>query len=257
MGGTVAVVAGVGRGVGAAVARSLADEGASVVLAARSRSVVEPLARELGPSSLPVLADVADPRSCQDLVDQALRRFGRIDVVVSNVGLVGPRTSASDGDPGSWLEVVDLNALGPLRVVQAAVPALVARGAGSIVVIGSMVVRSPRHHPGRGAYAASKAALQSIAHTMAEELGPSGIRVNTVAPGWIWGPALIEGAATERSAATGRSLEEVHDELASAVPLRRLARPEDVAQAVTFLASERASAITGQTLHVNGGEVFG
>lgn len=255
--GRVVVVAGVGDGVGAAVAHAMAADGAAVVVGARTGAVIDDLVADLAGPALAVRADVTDPRSCEALVQRTLQRFGRVDVVVSNVGSIGPRTAASDADAGAWSELIEVNALGPLRLVQAAVPALEAAGGGAVVLVGSMVLQSPRHLPGRGAYAASKAALQSIAHTLAEELGPAGIRVNTVAPGWIWGPALIEGAAALRAAETCRSLSEIHDELAASTPLRRLARPSDVADAVALLASDRASAITGQTLHVNGGEIFG
>ena len=145
-----------------------------------------------------------------------------------------------------------MNLFGTLRVTQCAVPALEAT-AGAIVFLNTMIIRKVRKN--RGDYAAARAALLTASHVLARELGPRGIRVNSVLPGWIWGDSVKRYAASTAEQ-QGTTPEAVYQDLASHTALRRLPTPEDIAEAILFLASDRAGAITGQALDVNGGEVF-
>lgn len=256
----VCIVAGVGSGVGRALAWRLSADGAAVVLAARSGEVTIPLAREIdasGGTALALQADVSDRASCDHMAARVVDELGRIDAMVSNVGVTGPRQAIDESDLAQWRSLFDVNALGAVRLAQAVLPTMRDQGGGSIVMIGSMITQVPVNHVGRGAYAASKAALQSVMHTLAQESGRFGVRVNVVAPGWIWGPALIDGHAAERARQEHRTIDSIYEELAVRTALRRLPTPGDVADAAAFLASDQAACITGQTLSVNGGETFG
>lgn len=254
--GKVAVVSGVGPGLGREVALAMAREGAHVVLGARNQSRLDAVAAEvaaLGGRAVPVPADVTDPAQAQRLVAAGLEAFGRLDVLVSNAFVPDVFQPFESVDLETWRRIMDVNCFGALRVAQAAVPHMREGGGGAIVFVGSMIVRKPL--PRQGGYAVSKAALMTAAHVLAKELGPYNIRVNSVVPGWMWGPS-VEGYFQAVAARTGRSVEEQYAEVAKDIPLGVIPTDEDCANAVVFLASDLAAAVTGQSLDVNGGEVF-
>ena len=249
----VVVVAGVGSGVGRSVALASAREGADVVLAARTAARLDDVAKEvtgLGRRGLSVPTDLSDAAAAGHLAAAAQDAFGRVDALVYNA-LAMP--------PIKELGVVGLDALGPafdanvvaaLRLTRLFTPALAA-SRGSVVMINSAVLRHSR--VGFGGYKMAKAALLALAQSLATELGPRGIRVNSVAPGYIWGGSLkwyFGHLARQR----GVDVQQVYDETAAAIDLRRLPEPGEVADAVVFLASPMARAITGQCLGVDGGE---
>jgi NAD(P)-dependent dehydrogenase (short-subunit alcohol dehydrogenase family) len=255
--GKVVVVSGVGPGLGYRVATAAAAAGASVVLGARNDGYLSEVEAEIAALGGAVAArrcDVTRAADCQALIDTAVERFGRLDCVVNNAYATGPmHVPVAEADFDDWRGAFDVTLFGSLRVAQAAVPVLRDQGGGSIVFVGSQIVR--RVLVGRGSYAASKAALLTAAQVLAREVGEHGIRVNTVVPGRMWGPNLqrwYEERAAERGVA-------VEDELG---PVRQLlALPDiptdaDVAGAVLFLASDLSQAMTGQTVDVNGGETF-
>jgi NAD(P)-dependent dehydrogenase (short-subunit alcohol dehydrogenase family) len=252
----VAIVSGIGPGLGRAIALACAREGADVVLAARTAAALETVAAEvraLGRRALAVPTDVARPEDCRRLADAAHAELGRIDVLVNNAFRSAPYEPVAEASMEDWRRIFDVNLFGAVQLSQAVIPHMKARGVGSIVMIGSMSMRviEPRF----GGYAASKAALASAVQTMAKELGASGVRVNSVVPGYIWGPALeryFQQLAHERATTP----EAVYAEIASRTALNHIPDSEEVAAAVVFFASDLSRAVTGQALDVNGGHYF-
>lgn len=254
--GKVAVVAGVGPGLGREVALAMAREGADVVLAARSPSRLDAVVSDvtaLGRRAVAVATDVTDVGQVRRLVTTGMEAFGRIDVLVNNAFVPDVFESFESVDLDEWRRIMDVNCFGNLQVAQAVVPHMRERGGGAIVFVGSMIVRKPLVR--QGGYAISKAALMTAAHVLAKELGPYNIRVNSVVPGWMWGPS-VAGYFTAVADRTGRSVDEQYAAVAKGIPLGVIPSDEDCANAVVFLASDLAAAVTGQSLDVNGGEVF-
>ena len=254
--GRVGIVSGIGPGLGRAIALALAREGADVVLAARTAPALEDVAAEVraaGRRALAVPTDVTRPEQCRQLAEAAHDAFGRIDVLVNNAFRSGPYEPVEQASLEDWRKVFDVNLFGTLALCQAVVPFMKVQGGGSIVMINSMSMRviEPRF----GGYAASKGALLTAAQTMAKELGASGIRVNSVVPGYIWGPAL-ERYFADLARQRGTTPEAVYAEVASRTALGRIPTSEDVAAAVVFFASDLSRAVTGQALDVNAGHYF-
>ena len=254
--GRVAIVSGIGPGTGRSIALACAREGADVVVAARTVGALEEVAAEVrahGRRALAVPTNVARPEDCRRLADAAQAEFGRIDVLVNNAFRSAPYEPVEEASMDDWRQIFDVNLFGSVQLSQAVVPHMKARRTGAIVMVNSMSVRiiEPRF----GGYAASKGALLVAVQTMAKELGASGIRVNSVVPGYIWGPALaryFEHLATER----GVTPEAVYADVAARTALNHIPDSDEVADAVVFLASDLSRAITGQALDVNGGHYF-
>jgi NAD(P)-dependent dehydrogenase (short-subunit alcohol dehydrogenase family) len=251
--GKVAIICGVGPGLGRSIALRSAQQGADVVLAARTASRLEEVAKEvtaLGRRALAVPADIGEPDAGQRLAEATLAEFGQADALVHNALAMPPIKDLGVVDLDAVRSAFDVNVLGALRLARGFTPALEETG-GSVTMINSMVVRFSQR--GMGPYKATKAALLAVAQSLASELGPRGIRVNSVAPGHIWGENLqwyFSYLARKR----GIDSQEVYDETAASIDLRRLPEPDEVADAVVFLASPMARAITGQCLDVNCGE---
>ncbi|HZP28936.1 MAG TPA: SDR family oxidoreductase [Acidimicrobiia bacterium] len=254
--GKAAIVAGIGPGLGRSIAHTLAREGASVALAARRPEHLDAVAAELeaiGHRTVTVPTDVTIASDADRLIAAAYEAFGRVDVVVYNAFLYGPTTPATETDLDAWRDTFEVNVVGALNVVRAAVPHLAASDDGSVVLVNTQAAR--RSLPRRGPYAASKAALLSVARTLAGELGADGVRVNSVVPGPIWSPPL-EAALAQRAERVGTTVEEEYARLAADAPLGRIATADEVADAVLFFASPLAHAVTGQSLDVNAGNWF-
>ena len=250
----VAIISGVGPGLGRQLALAYARQGARVVLGARHEARLAAVGAEvvaLGGRAASVPTDVTDRRQCERLVQAALDKYGHLDVLVNNVAAVNRAHRFEDVDLDAWRQAVDVTLVGNLQMTHAAIPALRARGAGSIVFVNSMIIRQPR--PLDGGYATAKAALLTAAQALARELGPDHIRVNTIVPGWLWGPTVERYLETVASR-TGATVQEQYDELAAKIPLG-LPTDADCADAAVFFASELSSVVTGQALDVNGGEV--
>lgn len=253
----VAIVSGVGPGLGRATALALAREGAAVGLAARTEERVQSVAEEIeamGGRAIPLATNVVDPDDCARAVEQAVDAFGGLDILVNSAFRGDPGVPFADADLNKWRKVFEVNVWGSLQLTQAAVPALRARGGGSVVFVNSMSARKIRER--EGSYASSKGALLVAVRSLATELGPDGIRVNSVIPGWIWGPNVqlyVDWQMNER----GITQDEVIAEITEAIPLGFIPPQEDVAEAILFFASGMSRVITGQTLDVNGGEYFG
>ncbi|MEV0390236.1 SDR family oxidoreductase [Nonomuraea sp. NPDC050643] len=253
--GKVAVVTGAGPGLGRTLAALLSEEGAEVVVAARTAAVIDRIAAEV-PGVVPVPADVTRIDDVRRLAGTVIERFGRVDVLVNAAFPGSHRRNVLDmsaGDLEGWRKAVETGGYGTLLACRFIAPHMVARRSGSIVNLTSMSSRTG--YAGRSDYAAGKAAAHLLSHCLADELGPYGVRVNCVAPGWIASEVLEEWMRA-RAAAEGVTFEDVLARDLSAMALRRIATEEDVARAVIYLASDHAKAVTGATVDVNGGQLF-
>ncbi len=249
-------MSGVGPGLGRQAARALAVHGADLVLAARRQAGLDAVQAEveaLGARVVAVPTNIVDPDACAHLMAAGADAFGGIDVVVNNAFRPDVFQSFEDVDLGTWRKIVDVNVFGSLQVTRAALPYLRRRGGGSVVMVASMVARQPQ--PGQGGYAISKGALLTATRVLADELGPSHVRVNAVVPGWMAGPS-VDIYVEMTSSARGVPAQVVVDELDARVPLGRIPRDEEVAGAIVFLASDLSAAMTGQALDTNGGEIY-
>jgi NAD(P)-dependent dehydrogenase (short-subunit alcohol dehydrogenase family) len=252
----VAVVSGVGPGLGRAVALGLAADGARVVLVARTDASIEPVAAELaasGAEHLAVRADITVPDDRARIVDRSLAQWGRIDALVNNAFSMGPMAKMDELTDDDWRAVIEVNLIGTVQLTTAVARPMADQGGGAVVMVNSQAAR--RGAARRGTYAASKAALLAASQVLATELGPRGIRVNSVVPGQIWGDAL-EGHYEKIAARRGVTLDDVVQDVVRDIPLRRIPTAEEIAAAVVFFASDAATAITGQALDVNAGNWF-
>jgi NAD(P)-dependent dehydrogenase (short-subunit alcohol dehydrogenase family) len=254
--GRVAIVSGIGPGVGKEVAYAFAREGADVVLAARTASALEEVAlgiQKRRQKALCVPTDIAKREDCERLVEQAMKAFKRVDVLVNNAFLTHPWGPIETADFEAWKKILDVNLFGSLRLSQLVVPHMRRQGGGAIVMVNTMSMRIIE--PNVGGYASSKAALMTATQTLAKEVGPDGIRVNSVVPGYIWSDkmeAYFHHLATEQ----GRKYEEVRAEIANKTALHRIPDSSEIADAVLFFASDLSRGCTGQALDVNGGHYF-
>jgi NAD(P)-dependent dehydrogenase (short-subunit alcohol dehydrogenase family) len=254
--GRVGIVSGIGPGEGREVALAFAREGAHVVLAARTEAALESVAAEvraLGREALPVRTDIASADECRRLIERTIEHFGRADVLVNNAFMMYPTASIEDADFETWRAIFEVNLFGSLRLAQAVVPHMRAAGSGSIVMVNTMSIRIVE--PNVGAYAASKGALMTATQTLAKEVGPAGIRVNSVVPGYIWSEkmdAYFHHLAREQ----GRPYDEVRREVTERTALHHIPDSAEVAGSVLFFASDLSRAVTGQALDVNGGHFF-
>lgn len=254
--GRVCLVSGAGPGIGKEAALAFAREGASVVLGARTEKRLGEIAAEVeaaGAKTLAVPTDIAVEEQCAALVERALETFGRLDVLVNNAFVQPPFETIAEAKIETWRSSFEVNVFGSINMTRAVIPAMRARGSGSIVFVSSMAAR--RAQPGLGPYAATKAALLTAVRTLAQELGPDGIRVNSIVPGYVWGPSLawwFKQLARER----GVDKQVVYDEVAAETCLKRIPTSEEMARAILFFASDLSSGVTGQALDVNAGHWF-
>lgn len=251
--GQTVVVSGIGPGLGASIALRSAANGANVVLAARTQSRLDEVAgqaRALGVKALTVATDITDAASAENLRDAAIAEFGRVDTLVNNAFVIPSRKPFAETDFQHIRDALELTVFGALRLTQLFTPAL-EESQGSVVNINSMVLRHSQER--YGSYKLAKTALLSMSQSLATELGPKGIRVNSVAPGYIWGETL-KGYFAHQAGKFGTTVEQIYEHTAAASDLKRLPEPDQIADAVVFLASPMAAAITGHCLDVNCGE---
>ncbi len=251
--GRTAIVSGIGPGMGRDISLALAEQGADLVLGARTIGKCEAVAAEveaLGRRAIPVELDITDPASCEAAARTCLDELGSIGVLVNNAYHGGTNKAFADDDLDEWRATFEVNTFGTLGMTQAVVPAMKEAGEGRIIMINTMsTVRIAEHY---GAYAASKNALAAATKTLAVELGPFGIRVNGIHPGYIWGGPVefyFEYLAKER----GITPQDVYDEVASETCLKYLPHSSEIAGSVVFFASDLSKPVTGQALHVNAG----
>jgi NAD(P)-dependent dehydrogenase (short-subunit alcohol dehydrogenase family) len=249
----VVVISGVGPGLGTTLAHRCASDGAELVLAARTVERLEELAKQLndaGHKALAVRADITDDDEVAYLVESTTAAFGKVDVLVNNAFRVPSMKPLAGTSFQHIRDAIELSALGALRLIQAFTPALEA-SKGSVVNVNSMVLR---HSQAKyGAYKMAKSALLSMSQSLATELGEKGIRVNSVAPGYIWGETL-QGYFEHQAGKYGTTADQIYEGTAANSDLKRLPTEDEVASAILFMASYLSSGITGQTLDVNCGE---
>ena len=249
----VVVISGVGPALGTTLARRCAEAGADLVLAARTAERLTEVADEvksLGRRALAVSTDITDEEQVANLVTRSLEEYGKVDVLINNAFRVPSMKPLADTTFQHIRDAIELTVLGALRISQGFTPAL-AESKGAVVNVNSMVIRHSQ--PKYGAYKMAKAALLAMSHSLSTELGAQGIRVNTVAPGYIWGGTL-QSYFTHQAGKFGTTVEEIYNAAAAGSDLKRLPTEDEVASAILFLASDLASGITGATLDVNCGE---
>lgn len=251
----VVIVSGVGPGLGRSLALRCADHGAKVVLVARSADRVEGIASTIqarGGVALAVPADASSDEDTRRVVDKTLTAFGRIDGLVNNAAVIPPLVPIDDAGNELLRDAID-NFATAYHVTRAVLPTMREQQRGSVVIIASAVFRHPK--PGFGAYNVAKHALVGFARSLALELGPEGIRVNTLAPGKIAGERL-ETYFAERAPVLGVDVDTLRARYVENIALRRLPEPDEYADAAVFLLSDLSRAITGHVLDANGGEYF-
>lgn len=249
----VVVISGVGPALGTTLARRCAEAGADLVLAARTAERLTEVADQvsaLGRRALAVSTDITDDEQVANLVTRSLEEYGKVDVLINNAFRVPSMKPLADTTFAHIRDAIELTVLGALRISQGFTPAL-AESKGAVVNVNSMVIRHSQ--PKYGAYKMAKAALLAMSHSLSTELGAQGIRVNTVAPGYIWGGTL-QSYFTHQAGKFGTTVEEIYNAAAAGSDLKRLPTEDEVASAILFLASDLASGITGATLDVNCGE---
>ena len=255
--GKTVVVSGVGAGLGHQVAAAVVRDEGNAVLGARTEANLAKSAAEIDPDGAHTAyraTDITDEGQCEALAGLARERFGRIDGVVHVAAWDSYFGGVEDADFTTWQSVIDVNLLGSLRMTRACLPALKA-GGGSVVFIGTQSAVAAPSQVRQAAYAASKGALTSAMYSLARELGPYRVRVNTVLPGWMWGPP-VQAYVRFTAHTEGVPESEVLARLSDRMALPELASDVDVADAAVFLASDRARSITGQSLLVNAGELM-
>jgi NAD(P)-dependent dehydrogenase (short-subunit alcohol dehydrogenase family) len=254
--GAVAIVTGASRGIGKQLVRHFARSGAKVVFCARRAEPLLALEAELKREGLDVLgyaADVASPTGVTELVGAALERYGRVDVLINNVGVSGPTRKIEETELAEWNETLSGNLTSTFLCLRAVVPVMKKQGGGSIVNIGSVTGKRPL--PFRIGYAAAKMGVIGLTRTAAEELGPHKIRVNCICPGAVDGERLDEvlaGQAQQR----GTTPEQIREAFKSQSPLRALVAAEDVVDMALFLSSDHSRHMTGQDINVTAGLVM-
>jgi NAD(P)-dependent dehydrogenase (short-subunit alcohol dehydrogenase family) len=251
--GKVVVISGVGPALGTTLARRCAEQGADLVLAARTVERLEDVGKQvagLGRRAVSVGTDITDDAQVENLVAASLEAFGKVDVLINNAFKVPSMKPLANTTFDHIRDAIELTVLGALRITQGFTPAL-ADTNGAVVNVNSMVVR---HSQAKyGAYKMAKSALLAMSQSLSTELGEQGIRVNSVVPGYIWGDTL-KGYFSHQAGKYGTTVEQIYDAAAVNSDLKRLPTEDEVASAILFMASDLSSGITGQTLDVNCGE---
>jgi NAD(P)-dependent dehydrogenase (short-subunit alcohol dehydrogenase family) len=251
--GKVVVISGVGPALGTTLARRCAENGADLVLAARTVERLEDVAKQvtdMGRRAVSIGTDITDEAQAANLVEEALKAYGKVDVLINNAFRVPSMKPFANTSFDHIRETIELTVLGALRLIQGFTPAL-AESKGSVVNVNSMVVR--HSDPKQGAYKMAKSALLAMSQSLATELGGQGIRVNSVLPGYIWGGTL-QGYFEHQAGKYGTTVDEIYNAAAVNSDLKRLPTEDEVASAILFMASDLSSGITGQALDVNCGE---
>jgi NAD(P)-dependent dehydrogenase (short-subunit alcohol dehydrogenase family) len=246
----VIIITGAGPGMGQAMCRGAAAEGAKVVVSARSVEAINALAAEInaaGGDAIAVPCDVAQTEQCHALAKATIDKWGRIDGMVHSAYYHPDWGSLIDHSIDQVARALDVIAVGGLRMAQAVVPYMKAQGSGSIVNISTLATRKPM--PGEGGYAMAKSAINQLTRQLAIELAGTGIRANTALMGWMDGVPLDQFFASQ-----GAAGEAFRKQRASEIPIGHIPPDKDCAKAVYFLLSDYASEVTGAMLDVNGGD---
>lgn len=249
----VVIVSGVGPGMGQAMARIAASEGAKVALGARNQKFIDEVAEEIrsaGGEAIALATDIADKDQCDALAKATVDAFGTITGLVNTAYTHSEWVTVDQADPEDWARVFDINCLGALRMSQAVLPAMQAAGGGSIINVSTMSSVNP--FPGEGGYATGKGGMTTMMRHMAKDFGRFNIRVNATRMGWIGGKPVYD--FVDRRVAGGDKREDVVAEITDRIPLGVIPPQEECAKSVLFFLSDYATMVTGATLDVNGGQ---
>lgn len=241
--GKTALVTGATGGIGGAIARAVHKQGATVAISGRQQDKLEKLAAELGSNAHVLPCDLADKAQVAGLIDQAVAKLGRLDILINNAGLTKDNLFMVMKDE-QWDDVIAVNLTSTFMLMRAAARSMMRAKSGYGRIVNISSVSGIIGNPGQGNYAASKAGMIGMSKSLAREVASRGITVNCIAPGFISTP--MTDALNEKQVAAIRE----------AIPAQKFGTPEDVANACVYLASVEAAYVTGQTLHVNGGMVM-
>jgi NAD(P)-dependent dehydrogenase (short-subunit alcohol dehydrogenase family) len=249
----VAIITGGGQGIGQRIALTFAAEGATVVVTGRTAATLAEtvsLVTAAGGTALAITADVAKMDDCERMVSETSSAYGRLDILVNNAGIAGVTKSTLDMSIEEWQEVIDIDLTGPWLCTKAALPTMLAAGAGVVLNISSAAGRIG--YAMRSPYAAAKWGLIGLTQTWAREWGTEGIRCNCICPGAIQGDR-IDRVIEARAATLGQPVEKVRAGFVSGSSLGRMATQDEVATTALMLCRPEASGITGQTINVDCG----
>jgi NAD(P)-dependent dehydrogenase (short-subunit alcohol dehydrogenase family) len=247
--GKTAIVTGGGRGIGRAIARKFAGEGAAVLVASRSAKEVDAVAAEIqqaGGRAKAVSADVSKTAECEKIVRAAREAFGAIDILINNAGILGPVAPIEGTTLDLWSETIAINLTSAFLMSRLVVPEMYERGSGAILNISSVAAKAA--YPMNCAYAAAKAGLLGLTRTLAAEAARKGVRANAILPGPTGDTNMWQELAGRLGPMSGHVVD--------GILLGRLQTTDEIAAAALFVVSDQASAITGQTLNVDGGMAF-
>ncbi len=254
--GRVAIVTGAAKGMGGPICEALAEEGASLVLAGRDMEAIDAHAEHLGErfpdvETESVRCDVTDEADTKALADAALERFGRIDILVNTAGVIGPiETPAQEVGLDDFRFVLDVNVIGTFLSCKAVIPSLLEAGGGRIInIAGTSGLRGYRNRVG---YSSSKWAVRGLTRTLALELGPHDVTVNAICPNVTNGERM-DRIVNKKAERIGKTYDEVYADFASQTALGRFIDEVDIAEAVRYLASDRARNVTGHDIVVDAG----
>ena len=253
--GKVAIITGGSKGIGRVVATTFAEAGADVVVAARSEPELRDVVSEIeavGGRALAVVTDLSVPEQIEAMVDATLAEFGKVDILINNSGIEGPIMRVADMDMEGWYETLAVNLTGAMLAAKHVLAkSMIERQSGAIINISST---SGRHAPPkRASYSSTKFGMIGLTQAMAMENGQKGIRVNCIAPGPVEGDRIERVLRSAASGSSSTSYEEIAKGLTSRIALRRMVTPQEVAALALFLASDRSSGITGQTINCDAG----
>jgi len=252
----VVIVSGIGPGLGIELALEAAQQGAKLVICARTQSKLDDAVKQiaalgLGTQVLALATDISKREQCRLLAQKTQEKFGRIDALINSAYDPGSFDVVESANLDGWKRALEVNLFGTMNLTLEVIPTMKAHGGGAIVMVNTMVTRKPM--PTQAGYGASKAALASATQHLALELGKYRIRVNSAYMGWMWGPS-VEGYFQGLSKQTGQSVENLRAGVEKNIPLGRIPEDGDCAKAAIFLASDYSCAMTGANLDVNGGE---
>ncbi len=251
--GKVSIITGAGRGIGKTIALWFAREGAVVVVTGSTEETIDSTAREIrqqGGRAVSILTDVADEESVRRMVEEAIREFNQVDILINNAGIIGPTAPVVSVERKDWDHTLAVNLTGAYLCAKHALPSMIERRSGRIINItsvaglGGYALRSP--------YSVSKWGMIGLTRSLALEVGRYDITVNAIAPGPVRGPRIDE-VIRRRADEMGRSFEEVEREYIAPIALERMVDEEDIAAMSIFLASEEGRNITGETITISGG----
>ena len=250
----VVIISGIGPGLGQELAYGASENGAKCVLAARTQEKLDQVKEEIekgGNEAICVPTDITDPDDCKKLLNMTLDKFGKVDCLFNSAYRPGDFKEFKDSDLGDWMATMKTNFFGTMTLTKMVADHMKNDSGGSIVMVNSLITKKPL--PTQGGYAASKGALTAATKILAKELGPFGIRLNSVYMGWMWGPP-VEGYVNSTAEMMNIKPEDLVKEITKDIPLGIIPDDRDCANAVLFLASDLAKVITGANLDVNGGE---